>query len=80
MIKELTMEHDSITSIAGKVTYAGAGSAVFFGMTANEFAAIGGLCIATVGLIVNIIFKILGHRALLKHHKEVESKVNESHR
>lgn len=79
MIKELTMEHETITSIAGKVTYAGAGSAVFFGMTANEFAAVGGLCIATVGLIVNIIFKFLGHRELIKHHENVEKKVNEQH-
>lgn len=75
----MAMEHETITSIAGKVTYAGAGSAVFFGMTANEFAAIGGLCIAAIGLVVNIIFKFLGHRELIKHHKEVESKVHELH-
>lgn len=38
-------------------TYTGAGSAVFFGLTANEFAAIGGVVIALIGLLVNIWFK-----------------------
>lgn len=71
------MEHETITGVASKMTYAGASGAVFFGMTANEFAAVGGLCIAAIGLIVNIIFKFLGHRALVKHHAKVESKVNE---
>ena len=66
------MEHETITGVASKVTYAGASGAVFFGMTANEFAAVGGLCIASIGLVVNIIFKYLGHRALKEHHKRVE--------
>lgn len=42
---------------ATAATYAGASSAVFFGLTANEFAALGGLVIALVGLMVNIWFK-----------------------
>lgn len=42
---------------ATAATYTGAGSAVFFGLTANEFAAIGGLAIALIGLLVNIWFK-----------------------
>lgn len=68
------MEHETITGIAGKVTYAGAGSAIFFGMTANEFAAIGGLCIGFIGLIVNIVFKVLAHKELKEHHERVEKK------
>jgi len=68
------MEHETITSIAGKATYAGAGSAIFFGMTANEFAAIGGLCIGLVGLIVNVVFKYFAHKELKEHHKRVEEK------
>ena len=68
------MEHETITSIAGKATYAGAGSAIFFGMTANEFAAIGGLCIGLIGLIVNVVFKYLAHKELKEHHKRVEEK------
>lgn len=42
---------------ASAITYGGAGTAVFFGLTANEFAAIGGVVIALVGLLVNIWFK-----------------------
>lgn len=68
------MEHETITSIAGKVTYAGAGSAIFFGMTANEFAAIGGLCLGCIGLIVNIVFKYLAHKELKSHHERIEKK------
>jgi ABC-type proline/glycine betaine transport system permease subunit len=70
----MAMEHETITSVAGKVTYAGAGGAIFFGMTANEFAAIGGLCIGLIGLIVNVVFKFLAHKELKEHHKRVETK------
>ncbi|MCM0043401.1 MAG: HP1 family phage holin [Burkholderiaceae bacterium] len=42
---------------ATAATYTGAGSAVFFGLTANEFAAVSGVVIALVGLLVNIWFK-----------------------
>jgi len=38
-------------------TYSGSATAVFFGLTANEFAALGGLAIALIGLLVNIWFK-----------------------
>lgn len=38
---------------ANAATYGGSGTAVFFGMTANEIAAIGGLIVAVVGLIVS---------------------------
>jgi ABC-type proline/glycine betaine transport system permease subunit len=71
------MDKDAIAAVANKVTYSGAGGAIFFGMTANEFAAIGGLCIALVGLIVQITFKIMGFKEMKKHHKRVESSVNE---
>lgn len=69
-------EHETITSVATKATYAGAGSAVFFGMTANEFAAIGGLVVGCIGLIVNVYFKWLGHKELQEHHKRVEDKID----
>ena len=71
------MDKDAIAAIANKVTYSGAGGAIFFGMTANEFAAIGGLCIAIVGLIVQVTFKYKGYRELKKHHERLESRVNE---
>jgi len=45
------------TKAASAATYAGSGAAVLFGLTANEFAAIGGVVIALCGLLVNIYFK-----------------------
>lgn len=48
---------DVTAKVASVATYGGSASAVFFGLTANEFAAIGGLFIAVVGLLVNIWFK-----------------------
>lgn len=48
--------NDPVT--ASKVaTYTGASGAFFFGLTANEFAAIGGLIIGAIGLIANLIFQ-----------------------
>jgi len=67
------MDYDAIADAGSKVTYAGGGSAFLFGMTANEIAAIGGLIIAAVGLIINGIFKWLGHRAMLAHHRKIEA-------
>jgi ABC-type proline/glycine betaine transport system permease subunit len=71
------MDKDAIAAVANKVTYSGAGGAIFFGMTANEFAAIGGLCIALIGLIVQITFKVMGYLELKKHHKRLEERTNE---
>lgn len=42
---------------ANVATYGGASSAIFFGLTANEFAAICGVIIGVIGLIANIYFK-----------------------
>ena len=56
MSKETLIERAAQT-----VTYGGAGGAVFFGMTANEFAAVAGVLIGVVGLIlqagITIYFK-----------------------
>lgn len=71
------MDKEAIAAVANKVTYSGAGGAIFFGMTANEFAAIGGLCIALIGLIVQVTFKLMGHREMKQHHARLESRVNE---
>lgn len=52
------MVNESLATKAASVaTYGGSASAVFFGLTANEFAALGGLCVAIIGLLVNIWFK-----------------------
>lgn len=49
------------TAVAAKAanvaTYGGASTAIFFGLTANEFAAICGVVIGVIGLIANIYFK-----------------------
>ncbi len=46
-----------VTKAATAAQYGGSASAVYFGLTANEIAAFGGLIIATIGLIVNIWYK-----------------------
>lgn len=51
------MNESVATKAASVATYGGSASAVFFGLTANEFAALGGLCVAIVGLLANIWFK-----------------------
>ncbi len=48
---------DIIAKTSSVATYGGSASAVFFGLTANEFAALGGLAIAVIGLLINIWFK-----------------------
>jgi hypothetical protein len=42
---------------AAAATYSGSAAAIFFGLTANEFAALGGLAVGVVGLVVTIWFK-----------------------
>lgn len=46
-----------ITKAATTAQYGGSASAVYFGLTANEIAAFGGLIIAIIGLAVNIWYK-----------------------
>ena len=45
------------TKVASVATYGGAGSAILFGLTANEFGAICGVLIGLIGLVANIYFK-----------------------
>jgi hypothetical protein len=46
-----------VVKAATAAQYGGSASAVYFGLTANEIAAFGGLIIAVIGLIVNIWYK-----------------------
>ena len=46
------------TKVAQTATYVGSASAVFFGLTANELAAIGGLILGFVGLVANTAITI----------------------
>jgi len=52
---------EAASAIAAKAasvaTYGGAGSAIFFGLTANEFGALCGVVIGFIGLVANIYFK-----------------------
>lgn len=45
---------DKTTNLA---TYGGSSVAIFGGLNANELAAVGGLLIGIVGLLINIYFK-----------------------
>lgn len=56
----------TVAAIANKVTYGGSAAAVYGGWTANEIAAYGGLLIAVIGLIVQLVFKVRADR----RHKE----------
>lgn len=53
-VAEEAVNHVSMkaTSMA---TYSGAGSAVYFGLTANEIAALGGLAVAVVAALGNLL-------------------------
>lgn len=45
------------TKASTVATYGGASSAIFFGLTANEFGTICGVVIGVIGLVANIWFK-----------------------
>lgn len=70
--KGMVMDYDTVADVGSKVTYAGGGTAFLFGMTANEVAAIGGLIIAAIGLVINVFFKWIGHREMKEHYKKLE--------
>ena len=53
----MSIEPTAITKVATTAQYGGSGAAVYFGLTANEIAAFGGLIIAIIGLAVNIWYK-----------------------
>lgn len=57
------------TKASSVATYGGAGSAIFFGLTANEFGTLCGVVIGFVGLVANIWFK---HQHLKIARKEAE--------
>lgn len=46
------------TKVAQTATFAGSGAAVFFGLTANELAAVGGLILGFLGLVANTAITI----------------------
>ena len=46
-----------VGKVSAAATYGGSATAVFFGLTANEFAALGGLAIGVIGLLIGTWFK-----------------------
>lgn len=48
---------DVATKTAAVATYGGSASAIFFGLTANEFGTLAGVVIGLVGLIATIYYK-----------------------
>lgn len=67
----MTTTHDAIANVAEKMTYGGAGGAVIFGMTANEFAAYSGVAIGIIGVIISSYFKWLERKDRLEHNKKL---------
>lgn len=61
-----------MSKTASAATYGGSSAAVYFGMTANEIAAFGGLFIAVIGLLVNIWFKHQHLKLVAKRLKQGE--------
>ena len=59
----------TIAAVAQKVSAGGGGIALFGGLTANEIAAFGGLAIAGLGLIVQVVFKLLDNRRKSEVHR-----------
>jgi hypothetical protein len=77
----LSTPHDTaagavLHKAASAATYGGSGAAVYFGMTANEIAAFGGLFIATMGLLINWWYKHQ-HLKLARIKIEDEQKTDE---
>lgn len=54
----------------------GAGFALFGGLSANEFAALGGLCVAVIGLVVQWYYKAKADRRAQRLHAARLSRID----
>lgn len=72
------MAKEQIASTASAVMYSGAGIGVVGGLTATEIASYGGLIIAFIGLLVNIIFNFLNRRDRQQHYKRIEEEMDDA--
>ncbi len=59
----------AVSKAASAATFGGGGTAVYFGLTSNEWAAWAGVAIALVGLLVNFYFK-QAHLSLAKQARQ----------
>lgn len=64
-----TATETTMLGIANKSIAAGAGTAIIGGLTANEVAALGGLLVAVLGLLVQIVFKLRADRRAAELHR-----------
>lgn len=60
----------AIVKASHAATYSGSGAAVYFGLTANEVAAFGGLIVAILGLLVTWYYKHQALQILRDKHKD----------
>ena len=51
------MNESIVIKTANTATYGGSATAIIFGLSANEFAALGGLFIAFAGLVITTWYK-----------------------
>jgi hypothetical protein len=65
------MKHEAMEAVAAagsKMTFGGAGTAVFFGITAEFWGVICGLIVGLAGLGINWYYKAKAHRLLEKEY------------
>lgn len=60
----------TVAGIAGKVTQGAAAVTVYGGLTANEWAAFGGLLIAIIGALIQWAYKHRADKREAEHHAE----------
>lgn len=53
----MKMNENIVIKSSTAATYGGSATAIIFGLTANEFAALGGLFIGFVGLLISTWYK-----------------------
>lgn len=62
----MSMTAHTVSKASATAAYGGSGAAVYFGMAAHELAAIGGLVVAVLGLVVNVSISIYFKRQHLQ--------------
>jgi len=61
---------EAVAAVGSKMTYGGAGTAVFFGLTAEFWGVICGLIVGIAGLLINQYYKRKADR-----YREIEHKL-----
>lgn len=66
----------TVAAVANKVSYAGAGTAVYGGLSANELAAVGGFVVAVLSVFIQWFYKARADRRAAR----AEDRASELHR